>query len=281
MRMARALTATAPVALERAWHTHTAAAPALLPHAGNWDEGEARAAARPGEEEEGREEEDEVYGDFEDLETGALRFVMCWADLRCAGGGQSPTVHRCCNSDEWTSNACELRPRPPLPLTPHHPASTTALLQASGLRAARTPPPGQRQRLSRRLRRRIWLRSGGPRRRPLTPSTTRVSGGCRLGVGRELSRVLIRCPTVVRLWVGAAWVADGGSLECRTLDGAEEGRRDAESLFSCCVRHTTRVCWPSPPPCRRRQGGAGRGAQGQGQEARGGGAGLPGQHMVC
>lgn len=45
---------------------------ALAAAAGDWAAGEARAAARPGEEggEEGAEDEDEVYGDFEDLETG-------------------------------------------------------------------------------------------------------------------------------------------------------------------------------------------------------------------
>lgn len=48
------------------------------PAAGDWDQGEARAAARP--EEEGEEgeggDEDEVYGDFEDLETGGRAFGL-------------------------------------------------------------------------------------------------------------------------------------------------------------------------------------------------------------
>lgn len=57
----------------------------LAPHAGDWGEGEARAAARPGEEDEegGGEDDGEVYGDFEDLETGARlsAAVLCCAVL--------------------------------------------------------------------------------------------------------------------------------------------------------------------------------------------------------
>ena len=57
----------------------------LAAHAGDWGEGEARAAARPGEEDEegGGEEDGEVYGDFEDLETGALS-CACLAEECCA-----------------------------------------------------------------------------------------------------------------------------------------------------------------------------------------------------
>lgn len=67
--------------------THSAAP--YCPPTGDWGEGEARAAARPGEEdEEGGEGEEEVFGDFEDLETGgccaAGRAMPCCAALRCA-----------------------------------------------------------------------------------------------------------------------------------------------------------------------------------------------------
>ena len=75
--------------------------------AGDWDQGKARVAARPGEEdEEGGGGEDgeaaEVYGDFEDLETGeGVLGGVCYAY-----GMRSMMCLLCMLGQVWQSGAC-------------------------------------------------------------------------------------------------------------------------------------------------------------------------------
>ena len=149
--------------------------------AGDWDQGEARSAARPGEEDgeggaSGDEEGAEVFGDFEDLETGgqASPGVGCTCCtlralrvLRLGVAVQRMWPSGRLGMGVWCAGAA-----------PHPPCAAAGMalpLQASALRAAATPPPVPQQPPSRPAPRRSLRSSGGPRRRLSTQNTIRVS----------------------------------------------------------------------------------------------------------
>lgn len=63
---------------------------------GDWEAGAERAAARPGEEGGGRSDDGEVYGDFEDLETGEDGCPLCCLSSRLS-------AHRSCHQIALTA----------------------------------------------------------------------------------------------------------------------------------------------------------------------------------
>lgn len=142
------------------------------PPAGDWGEGEARAMARPEEGEEGADggEEEEVYGEFEDLETGEPSALVVGGSDAAAAAASVPAC-RLPVVAAVPRHACQHD----LDTPTHPPTQQTNQPQASGLRAAPTPRCVQRRRPLLQVQRRSSRRSGGPRKPPSTPSMTKAS----------------------------------------------------------------------------------------------------------